>query len=123
MKIALENISKAELLKFIDEQNSRLKAQNSELQKQKLELQKQKLEIQQQKYLIAQLRRMLFGSKRERFEKADSSQGVIPFEEYATEEQKQNETPVKELITYEREKPKRHQGRNKLPENLPVVSI
>ena len=121
MKIALENISKAELLKFIDEQNSRLKAQNSELQKQKLELQKQKLEIQQQKYLIAQLRRMLFGSKRERFEKVDSSQGVIPFEEYATEEQKQNETPVKELITYEREKPKRHQGRNKLPENLPVV--
>jgi hypothetical protein len=32
---------------------------------------------------------MLFGSKRERFEKADSAQGVIPFEEYATQELKQ----------------------------------
>ncbi len=128
METALENMSKTELIKFIDEQNSRLKKQNSELQQQnselqqqKSELQKQELKIQEQKYLLAQLRRMLFGSKRERFEKADSAQGVIPFEEYATGEQKQNQTPVKELITYEREKPKKHQGRNKLPENLPVV--
>ena len=128
MEIVLENMSKAELVKFIYEQNSRLKEQktelkkqDSELQKQDSELQQQKIEIQEQKYLIAQLRRMLFGSKRERFEKVDSAQGVIPFEEYATWGQKQDETPVKEIITYEREKPKRHQGRNKLPENLPVV--
>ena len=53
--------------------------------------------------------------------KVDSAQGVIPFEEYATQEQKQEQTPVKEIITYEREKPKKHQGRNKLPENLPVI--
>ena len=121
MEIALENMSKTELVKFIDKQNSRLKEQDSELQKQDSELQQQKLEIREQKYLIAQLRRMLFGSKRERFEKVDSAQGVIPFEEYASQEQKQDQTPVKEIITYEREKPKRHQGRNKLPENLPVV--
>ena len=38
--------------------------------------------------------------------KVDSAQGVIPFEEYATQEQKQEQTPVKEIITYEREKPK-----------------
>ena len=114
METALVNMSKTELIKFIDEQNSRLKEQ-------KTELQKQDSELQQQKYLIAQLRRMLFGSKRERFEKVDSAQGVIPFEEYATQEQKQEQTPVKEIITYEREKPKKHQGRNKLPENLPVV--
>ncbi len=107
-------MSKKEIVKFIDKQNSRLKEQDSELQQ-------LKLEIQEQKYLIAQLRRMLFGSKRERFEKADPAQGVIPFEEYATVEQKQDQTPVKETITYQREKPKRHQGRNKLPENLPVV--
>ena len=75
METVLGNMSKTELIKFIDEQNSRLKKQDSELQKQDSEL-------QQQKYLIAQLRRMLFGSKRERFEKVDSSQGVIPFEEY-----------------------------------------
>ena len=128
METVLGNMSKTELVKFIDEQNSmllaqnsRLKEQDSELQKQDSQLQQQKLEIQEQKYLIAQLRRMLFGSKRERFEKIDSAQGVIPFEEYAPWEQKQDQTPVKEVITYEREKPKRHQGRNKLPENLPVV--
>ncbi|NLA61757.1 MAG: IS66 family transposase [Bacteroidales bacterium] len=114
METALVNMSKTELIKFIDEQNSRLKEQ-------KTELQKQDSELQQQKYLIAQLRRMLFGSKRERFEKVDSAQGVIPFEEYATQEQKQDQTSIKEIITYEREKPKRHQGRNKLPENLPVI--
>src|SRR5690554_1379832 len=108
MKTVLENMSKTELVKFIDEQNSRLKKQDSKLQKQNSELQKQdselqqlKLEIQEQKYLIAQLRRMLFGSKRERFEKVDSTQGVIPFEEYATLEQKQDQTPVKETITYQ----------------------
>ena len=128
MKIVLENMSKTELVRLIDGQNSRLKKQDSKLQKQNLELQKQnselqkqKLEIREQKYLIAQLRRMLFGSKRERFEQDDSTQGVIPFEDYATSEQKQDETPVKEIITYERKKPKRHQGRNKLPENLPVI--
>ncbi|MDD4439892.1 MAG: IS66 family transposase [Tissierellia bacterium] len=128
METALENMSKTELIEFINKQNSRLKKQGSELHKQESELHKQeseleqqKLEIQEQKYLIAQLRRMLFGSKRERFEKVDSAQGVIPFEEYATQEQKQEQTPVKEIITYEREKPKKHQGRNKLPENLPVI--
>ncbi len=121
METALENMSKTELIEFINKQNSRLKKQGSELHKQESELEQQKLEIQEQKYLIAQLRRMLFGSKRERFEKVDSAQGVIPFEEYATQEQKQEQTPVKEIITYEREKPKKHQGRNKLPENLPVI--
>ena len=121
METALENMSKTELIEFINKQNSRLKKQGSELHKQESELEQQKLEIQEQKYLRAQLRRMLFGSKRERFEKVDSAQGVIPFEEYATQEQKQEQTPVKEIITYEREKPKKHQGRNKLPENLPVI--
>ncbi len=64
---------------------------------------------------------MLFGSKRERFE-ADASQTKIQFEEYANEEVKQDETPVKETITYEREKStKKHNGRNQIPENLPVL--
>lgn len=135
MEISLENMSKAELINFIDEQNSRLKQQNQEIlrqesenRKQELEIQAKELEIQakeqkiqQYEYMVAQLKRMLFGSKRERFAKHHPAQGVIPFEEYATEEQKLDQTSIKEIITYERDKPSNHKGRNKLPENLPVV--
>ena len=46
---------------------------------------------------------------------------TILFEEFASQEVLEDETPVKEKITYEREKPSKHAGRNKLPENLPVV--
>ena len=128
MEISLENMSKAELINFIDEQNSRLKQQNQEIlrqesenRKQELEIQAKEQKIQQYEYMVAQLKRMLFGSKRERFAKHHPAQGVIPFEEYATEEQKLDQTSIKEIITYERDKPSNHKGRNKLPENLPVV--
>lgn len=64
---------------------------------------------------------MLFGSKRERFED-DVSQTKIQFEEYANEQEKQDEDPVKETITYEREKnTKKHNGRNQIPDSLPVL--
>ncbi|MDZ7775981.1 MAG: hypothetical protein U5L09_10510 [Bacteroidales bacterium] len=34
---------------------------------------------------------------------------------------KNDEAPVKEKITYERSKPKKHNGRNRIPDNLPVI--
>lgn len=71
--------------------------------------------------IIANLQRMLFGSKKERFIGEDKTQLLLSFEEFASEEDLADETPVKEKITYEREKPSKHAGRNKLPENLPVV--
>jgi len=71
--------------------------------------------------IVANLQRMLFGSKKERFIAKDAAQLTIPFEEFASQQEQQDATPVKEKITYEREKPSKHAGRNKLPDNLPVV--
>ncbi|MGQ1948835.1 IS66 family transposase zinc-finger binding domain-containing protein, partial [Geofilum sp. OHC36d9] len=71
-----------------------------------------------------QLRRMIFGSKRERFEsKIDSSQLILEFEPKAAEIEEAVEAE-RELIkvAYERKKPeKKHHGRLVLPSHLPVV--
>jgi transposase len=65
---------------------------------------------------------MLFGAKSEQFIKKDEPiLQQIPFEEYATQEEKQDETPVKEKITYEPEKKSNHKGRTAIPEHLPVL--
>ncbi len=102
----------------LEEGNRKLEEGNRKLEEGNRKLEE---EAQWLRYQLSELKRMLFGSKRERFE-ADSSQTKIDFEEYATEEQQQDETPVKETITYEREKPaKKHTGRNRIPEHLPVV--
>jgi transposase len=78
-------------------------------------------DIAHKKLIIANLQRMLFGSKKERFIASDVAQLFISFEEYASEETLADTTPVKEKISYEREKPSKHGGRNKLPENLAVI--
>ena len=120
MKSALENLPQRELLQLVlkkDEQIEHLSFQNEKLesQKERLELQKERLEFQ-----LEQLKRMMFGSKRERFE-ADPNQIKIEFEEYAIEAEKQDESPVKQTITYQRNKSTSHTGRNSIPAHLPVV--
>lgn len=72
------------------------------------------------RFQLDQLKRMYFGSKRERFE-ADLNQFKIEFDEYATEVEKANETPVNQTITYQRTKTSNHTGRNRLGEHLPVI--
>jgi len=71
-----------------------------------------------------QLRRMIFGSKRERFESVmDSQQLALEFEPKAAEIEEAVKTE-RELIrvAYLREKPKKeHPGRLALPSHLPVV--
>jgi transposase len=78
-------------------------------------------EVARLNLIVANLKRMLFGSKRERFVAKDNAQLTLAFEEFASQEVQNDTTPVKEKITYEREKPSKHAGRNKLPDNLPVV--
>jgi len=107
METELENMTKQELI----QQLLLLKKSN-----QKLESSNQHKDL-----IIINLQRMLFGSKKERFIAEDRVQLALSFEEFACEEALADETPVKEKITYEREKPSKHAGRNKLPENLPVV--
>ena len=71
-----------------------------------------------------QLRRMIFGSKRERFESMiDSHQLALEFEPKAAEIEEAVKAE-RELIrvAYERQKPKKeHPGRVALPSHLPVV--
>jgi hypothetical protein len=107
MKKELENMTKQELIHQL------LTLQTSN---QKLETSNQRKDL-----IIANLQRMLFGSKKERFIGEDKAQLLFSFEEFASEEAANDQTPVKEKISYERQKPSKHTGRNKLPDTLDVV--
>jgi len=135
MDLDLKKLSKEEIVKlflaeqeisdkqFLELEQNKSIILNIECENQKKEsiIQKSEAEVKWLTHQLAQLRRMLFGSKSERFE-GDTNQMKIEFDEYATDEEKQDETTVKETITYEREKKsKKHNGRNQLPDNLEVV--
>jgi len=73
-----------------------------------------------------QLRRMIFGSKRERFESViDSNQLALEFEPKAAEIEEAVKAEREFIrVAYERQKPKKeHPGRVALPSHLPVVEI
>lgn len=109
MDLNLENISKSvliELLKTKDEANK--------IQEEKIK----HLEFQ-----IKELQRLVFGTKRERFEAVNNPfQTTLPFD---VEENTTVTETVKEEISYEREKttPREHPGRLPLPAHLPVEEI
>ena len=147
MEMDLENLSKQELLELIKKQSKTISEQDKAILKQDKAILKQDKAILKQdkaisKYeekstgleskvtgletkvddlqrLVDLLRRMQFGQKRERFE--DPSQTTLPLdvEQEILEEQ---EAVIKQEITYSREK-KKHPGRAKLPEHLPVEEI
>jgi len=76
------------------------------------------------KFQIEQLRRMIFGSKRERFESAiDSHQLAFEFEPKALEIAEAVKLEREQIrVSYLRQKPKKeHPGRMALPSHLPVV--
>jgi len=113
MEIALENLSKEDLIKVIssrDQKIDSLTSVNQDL-------------IQERDYLKTQvemLRRMQFGQKRERFE-GDPNQTLLPFEAELVEKEEMKED-IKEKIEYIRKRPN-HKGRAKLPAHLPVEEI
>lgn len=100
MDMALETLSKEELIALLKEQDASISYLKSQ---------------------VELLKRMQFGQKRERFE-GDPAQGVLPF---ATppEQQARQEEEIKEQITYTRKKQAAHQGRVALPSHLPVEEI
>jgi transposase len=76
------------------------------------------------KFQIAEFKRLFFGSKRERFiSNEHPSQLTLPFD-FGDDKVEPVVAPVKEEITYERNKPsKPHPGRFALPSHLPVEEI
>jgi transposase len=75
------------------------------------------------KFELSQLKRLVFGSKRERFVSGgDNGQMSLPFEVKALPEETE---PVTEKIAFTRRKVNRknHQGRLPLPDHLPVEEI
>lgn len=99
---------------------------NKKLESEKEELleasKKMEVRLAEMEFQIEQMKRMLYGSKKERFIKnIDENQMILPFEvEEETTPEKQEET-----ITYVRKKAKRvnHPGRMALPDHLPVKEI
>jgi len=84
----------------------------------------QKIAVQDQKIAAlqnenAELKRLIFGSKSERFksEETPADQLNMFVEEALHPEEEEVEL---QQVSYERKKAKTHPGRNKLPENLPV---
>ena len=128
MENELENMTKQELIqqlvmlkKSSQKLESSIAKKDQDIAKKEDDIAKKEDDIARLNIVVANLQRMLFGSKRERFVNEDVAQLLLSFEEFASQETLEDETPVKEKITYEREKPSKHAGRNKLPENLPVV--
>lgn len=113
MEMALENLSKQELIALLEHQQTSISSRDEKISSL----------IQERDYLKSQvemLKRMQFGQKRERFE-GDPNQALLPFEADATAVVEQ-QVETKEKIEYVRKRPNHH-GRAKLPGHLPVEEI
>jgi transposase len=127
MEIALENLSKEDLLKVISSRDQELLERDERIDKlsqQRDTLSQERDTLSQERDLlkaqVEMLKRMQFGQKRERFE-GDPCQTSLPFEGEPTEIEQQQED-IKEKIEYTRKRPN-HKGRAKLPAHLPVEEI
>lgn len=109
---SLEHLSKEELIRQVQQ----LEHKASDLENKASVLTAKNNHLQ---HLYDQLRRLVFGTKRERFIKENNPhQQVLSF----FEESSKDVGTVKENVSYEREKPKKrnHPGRRELPAHLPV---
>ena len=140
MKQSLENLSKEQLIELFLTQKEELTSKEKQIvssarklafkekqivSQEKIVSEKQE-EVSRLKALVAMLKRMKFGTQSERFLKQiiDPNQLHLSFEDLAqkSEKDQDGDKPVKELIIYQRTK-KKHNGRNKLPEDLAVKEI
>ncbi|MDF1573485.1 MAG: transposase [Bacteroidales bacterium] len=76
------------------------------------------------KFELAQLKRLIFGSKRERFVSGtEDAQMSLPFDVEAPSREENTETTIEEVSSHQRRKRKNHPGRLSLPDHLPVEEI
>ncbi|WP_430613164.1 IS66 family transposase [Flavobacterium sp. JP2137] len=112
MEIDLENLSKQELLALLTKAQKTISKQESELNTEK----EKSAELERQ---VKLLQRMKFGQSRERFEDPDQTKLPLDVDPEVIQEQ---EEVIKQEITYSRTK-KKHPGRAKLPDHLPVEEV
>src|SRR5690606_23854226 len=81
----------------------------------------QQRELEMLRHELNQLKKMIFGSKRERFTAETNPQQLSLFETPETEAP--TTEGAKQHIEYDRKVTKSHPGRTELPEHLPVVEV
>lgn len=116
MNLNLENISKSALIELV-------KIKDIQINNHETLINEGQSKIRHLEFQIKELKRLVFGTKRERFEAVNNPfQTVLPFD---VEENTAVTETVKEKISYEREKSKKreHPGRLPLPAHLPVEEI
>jgi len=73
---------------------------------------------------LSQLKRLIYGSKRERFiSGAEDGQMALPFDVETTSQEENGEAATEEVSSFQRRKRKNHPGRLTLPDHLPVEEI
>ncbi|TFG90525.1 MAG: IS66 family transposase [Candidatus Atribacteria bacterium] len=76
------------------------------------------------KFELSQLKRLIFGSKRERFVSgAEDAQMSLPFDIETESQEETSEAATEEVSSHQRRKRKNHPGRLSLPDHLPVEEI
>lgn len=131
MQKPLNTLSKNELIQLVLEQGIQhetvrleCKKAQANCEKPQTDCEKAQAEITRLSFIIEKLKRMLFGSQKEHFEGDEhASQLNLPFEEMEAANENTTDAPVKETITYSRDKNKNDKGRNRLPDDLPEREI
>jgi len=119
MEKALENLSKQELLAL-------LKASQTEAENYKQSSQEYKTKLEASEHLVTQLKRLIFGSKRERFiAKNNPHQQELPFDQWKHDSHKleQPSLPKEVKASLKTKKTHRQKGAKGLPTHLPVNEI
>jgi len=76
------------------------------------------------KFELSQLKRLIYGSKRERFVSgAEDGQMSLPFDVEIATQDENSESTTEEVSSFKRHKRKNHPGRLSLPDHLPVEEI
>lgn len=112
------------LEKQLAEKNQLVSQKNTIIQKKNADIIKLTADYNAAKFIADQLQRMIFGAKRERFvSNKDINQLRIEFEPKALEIEEAVKEELETIrVSYERKKTKKkHKGRLKLPDHLPVV--
>lgn len=82
---------------------------------------KNEKEIEWLKLELDNLKKLIFGSKKERYKSQIVSPGQLSL--FGDEPPCEHTEQVTETISYNRKKPSSHKGRNELPSHLPVVEV